>query len=198
MPNLASHIGQQGVTVPGETEQKREPVFASIPSAVTVNESVALADLAQGKVVLEMGAWLGYSTILLASVAERVTSVDWHKGDDHAGNMDTYAQFLENLAWYGVSDRVEVVRGRFEDALPRMAAEGRLFDGCFLDAHHAEESVTRDIGLALPVLKQGAFFAFHDYGRNEATGYPGFGVTEAADRFGITGRTGFLGWGYVK
>lgn len=182
--------------MPGETEQKREIIFPSISSAVTAEETVALCDLARGNRVLELGAWTGYSTVALASVAERVTSVDWHLGDDHAGSFDTWEIFTFNLERYGVAARVEAVRARFEDALPDMAAQGRVFDGCFLDAHHSEESVTRDIGLALPLIKPGGFLAFHDYGRGPHTGHPGFGVTEAADRFGICGRVGFLGWGF--
>lgn len=177
----------------GETK----PILPGIASAVTPNEAQALADLAAGKHVLELGAWFGFSTVVLASVAEKVTSVDWHFGDEHAGTVDTYEIFTYNLKRYGVQGRVEVVRDRFEDALPRMAGEGRLFDGVFLDAHHSEESVTRDIGLAVPLIRPGGFFAFHDYGRGAHNGFPGFGVTEAADRFGIAGRTGFLGWGFV-
>jgi len=195
MRNKESLTGRLVDTVHGETE--RQLILPGIESAVTANEAQALADLARGKHVLELGAWHGFSTVVLASVADMVTSVDWHHGDDHAGQFDTWDIFLWNLSRYNVLDRVEVVRERFEDALPKMAAEGRLFDGCFLDAHHAEESVTRDIGLARPLIRKGGFFAFHDYGRGPQTGHPGFGVTEAADRFGISGRTGFLGWGFV-
>ena len=173
------------------------PILPAISSAVTGPEAQALADLAAGKHVLEMGAWYGFSTIVLASVAERVTSVDWHYGDDHAGTVDTYEIFTFNLRRYCVEDKVQVVRERFEDALPKMAEEGRQFDGCFLDAHHSEESVTRDLYLALPLIRPGGFMAFHDYGRGPHNGFPGFGVTEVADRFGIEGRTGFLGWGFV-
>ena len=167
-------------------------------SAVTEEEATALADLARGKNVLEMGAWEGFSTIVLASVADRVTSVDWHRGDDHAGHYDTWPRFLQNLGTYGVADRVTVAHCRFEDELPRLAADGVMFDGCFLDAQHDSQSVARDVRLALPVIRPGGFFAFHDYGRGDATGNPGFAVTEVADALvGITGRAGFLGWGFT-
>lgn len=177
----------------------RPMILPDIQSAVTENEAYALADLARGKTVLELGAWTGFSTVVLASVASRLTSVDWHQGDDHAGRMDTWELFTGNLARYGVDGRVEVIRERFEDALPRLAAGGHLFEGCFLDAQHDAASVTRDVGLALPLIVPGGFLAFHDYGRSAETGNPGFQVTEVADELiGITGRTGFLGWGYVK
>ncbi len=169
-----------------------------IVSAVTAEESRALADLARGQTVLEMGAHYGYSTVVLASVAELVISVDWHNGDEHAGQCDSYPEFANNISRYGVADRVEVVVERFEDALPRFAAEGRQFDGCFLDGHHSLESVTQDTVLAQPLIRPGGFFSWHDYGRSAATGNPGFQVTEAVDAmFTIAGRVGCLAWAYV-
>lgn len=180
------------------TEAAREPVIPlDILSAVTEAEARALAELARGQAVLELGAYHGFSTVVLASVAVSVTSVDWHLGDDHAGTGDSWGTFTGNLDRYGVAGRVQAVRERFEDALPRMAAEGRQFDGCFLDAHHSEESVTRDTALALPLIRPGGFIAWHDYGRDESTGNPGFAVTAVADRTGVTGREGFLAWGRV-
>ena len=181
------------------SEPEQPLVLPDIQSAVTENEAYALTDLARGKTVLELGAWTGFSTVVLASVAERVTSVDWHQGDDHAGRIDTWESFTANLARYGVAGRVEVIRGRFENELPVLAGHGRQFDGCFLDAQHDYDSVVRDVGLALPLLKPGAFFAFHDYGRSAETGNAGFEVTRAADELiVIAGRTGFLGWGFTR
>lgn len=169
----------------------------NIITAMTHHEAVALAELAAGKTVLELGAYHGFSTVVLASVAEEVISVDWHKGDDHAGLGDTWDIFQANLAMYDVNDRVRVVRGRFEDELPVMAGAGVQVDGVFLDARHDEESVQRDLDLALPMVRPGGFVAFHDYGRCEATGNPGFAVTPVADRFGVKGVTGTLAWGFT-
>jgi len=178
-------------------EAERELILPAIPSAITDEEARMLADLSRGKVVLEMGAWFGFSTVVIASVAERVISVDWHQGDNDAGHMDTWDLWNANLARYGVGERVTAVRERFEDALPRLEADGVLVDGCFLDAQHDEEAVERDVGLALPLLRPGGWLGFHDYGRCAATGHPGFGVTEVADRFGIKGRAGYFAWGFT-
>jgi predicted O-methyltransferase YrrM len=185
--------------VPGETNAEREIILPDdILTAVTVDEARALADLARGKTVLELGAYHGFSTVVLASVAELVVSVDWHQGDDMAGRGDTWGMFMSNLTRYGVEGYVKPIRQRFDVALPGLAKFDWQFDGCFLDAHHSEESVRADLALALPLIKPGGFMAFHDYGRNSATGNPGFGVTEAADDLvGIAGRVGFLGWGFV-
>lgn len=165
-----------------------------IQTAVTAGEATALAGLAAGKDVLELGAYHGYSTVVLASVATHVTSVDWHMGDDHAGLGDTWDIFTGNLARFGVSDKVTAIRARFEDELPKLASLGSQWDGCFLDARHDEASVTRDTDLAMALIRPGGFMAWHDYGRGPETGNPDFAVTQVADRIGIGGRTGFLAW----
>lgn len=168
-----------------------------IPTAVTAEEAARLATLAAGKDVLELGAWHGFSTVILAQAARRVTSVDWHQGDVHAGEGDTWDGYRANLTRYGVAGKVDGRRGRFEDVLPALARQGALFDGCFLDAQHDSESVAADLALALPLIRPGGWVAFHDYGRSEATGHPGFGVTEVADRFGVAGVVNHLAWGFI-
>lgn len=180
--------------MPGEIEGLIVP---EIPSAVTLPESLALIKLAAKKNVLECGAHYGYSTVLLASVSAHVTSVDWHRGDDHAGHCDSLGIYQGNLKRYGVEDKVTTYVGRFEDQLPQLAADGLKFDGAFLDGMHDEASVARDLALILPLLSPGAFLAFHDYGRNASNGHPGFAVTEVADKFGIDESVGFLGWGFT-
>lgn len=180
--------------VPAAPGSPGELIIPGIVSAVTREEAAALAGLARGKTVLELGAYLGFSTVVLASVAAEVISVDWHLGDAHAGLGDTWEGFCSNLDRYGVADRVHVIRGRFEDVLPPMAAVVPRFGGCFLDAMHDEESVSRDTALALPLIRPGGFMAWHDYGRGDATGNPGFAVTEVADRYGVDGVAGHLAW----
>ena len=178
-------MAQMAITVPGD-----------IPTAVTREEAARLATLATGKDVLELGAWYGFSTVILAQAARRVVSVDWHQGDEHAGEGDTWDAYRANLARFGVTGKVDARRGRFADVLPALAKQGALFDGCFIDAQHDTASVEADLALALPLIRPGGFVAFHDYGRGEATGHPGFGVTEAADRFGVAGVAGHLAWGF--
>jgi SAM-dependent methyltransferase len=174
-----------------------------IPSAVTGEEAARLANLASGGDVLELGAQYGFSTVVLAQAARRVTSVDWHQGDESIAAVsgaecaDTWEAYRANLARYGVAGKVDARRGRFEDVLPALQRQGALFDGVFIDAQHDAASVAADLALALPLIRPGGWVAFHDYGRSDATGHPGFGVTGVADAFGITGVAGCLAWGRV-
>jgi len=168
-----------------------------ITTAVSPAEAAELARLATGQSVLELGAFFGFSTIVMASVADMVYSVDWHQGDDHAGQYDTWNHFTANLAGYGVKGHVTAIKGRFEEEVPRLYREGVRVDGAFLDGQHDEESVRRDLNLALLLVKRGGFVAFHDYGRSAETGNPGFEVTKVADDFGVTEVVGYLAWGTV-
>ena len=174
-----------------------------IPTAITGEEAARLASLASGGDVLELGAQWGFSTVVLAQAARRVTSVDWHQGDasikeiSGAECADTWEAYRGNLARYGVAGKVDARRGRFEDVLPALRRQGALFDGVFLDAQHDAVSVQADMDLVLPLIRPGGWIAWHDYGRSEATGHPGFGVTEVADAFGVAGVAGHLAWGYV-
>lgn len=182
------------------TEQRMRNIIipSDITSAVTPEEAIALANLARGKTVLELGAHYGFSTIVLASVAEQVYSVDWHQGDPHAGEGDSWVPFNFNLLRYGVKDRVTICLGRFEDEVPGLAAEGVVTDGAFIDGMHDEESVSRDLALALLIVRPGGFIAFHDYGRGPETGHPDFRITQVADKFGVDGVAGCLAWGTVR
>lgn len=173
-----------------------------IPSAVTGEEAAKLASLASGGDVLELGAQYGFSTVILAQAARHVTSVDWHQGDASiaamgGGGADTWEPYLANLARYGVASKVDARRGRFAEVLPALQKQGALFDGVFLDAQHDSEAVAADLALALPLVRPGGWVAFHDYGRSDATGHPGFGVTEVADAFGVAGVVNHLAWGFV-
>lgn len=151
------------------------PGSAGIPTdittALTFAEATNLRDLADGKVVLELGAHYGFSTIVLASVTRELHSVDWHKGDSMAGYSDNLLTYRENLRRYGVEDNVVTHVGRFAQVLP--AFRDHYFDGCFVDGEHDFDSVVADGRLAWRLVRPGGWIAFHDYGR--------FGVKRAVD-----------------
>ncbi len=139
-----------------------------IPSAVSYAECLRLWDAARGKVVLELGAQWGCSTVCMAQSAEHVVSVDWHRGDYQAGLQDTLPGFWRNLKEYRVDTKVTVIAGSFEKALPLLRE--RSFDMVFIDGCHDEAAVANDIMLALPLLKRPGMAFFHDYGRAQFPG----------------------------
>ena len=119
-------------------------------------------ELARERVVLELGAQYGHSTVAMAEVALAVWSVDWHHGDPQAGLKDTLADYMANVrASVGVSRIIPVV-GRFEDVLPLLRPAS--FDLVFHDGYHQLEAMVRDLTLARPLLKWAGAIAAHDYG----------------------------------
>lgn len=153
-------------------------VPVDIETSMTPAEGVKLAGLADGDVVLELGAWQGFSTVCLAQNAEFVLSVDWHQGDAHAGYGSTLVPYLQNLQRFGLlaGERVAVHVGRFEHLCSLLADQS--FDGVFVDGLHDYASVRRDADQAKRLARD--WVAFHDYGV-EAVNADGlaFGVAKA-------------------
>lgn len=140
-----------------------------IPTSMTAPEVARLIELARDQVVLEVGSWLGHSTVAMAQVARMVHAVDWHRGDPDAGPERTAHEFLANLRAFDVEDRVIVHIGRAEAFLPLLRSD--RFTVGFHDAYHGRDEVLGDAELMARVVT--GPIAFHDYGD------PRFGVTEA-------------------
>jgi hypothetical protein len=162
------------------------PIVAlEIRSAVTEAECRALAERARGKRVLEVGSYLGRSTIALASTAAVVHTVDFHPPEDVEGGAPTTAiPLLENLDRYDVRHKVAAHVGYAQVVLPELRRAS--FELAFLDAQHQREAVEEDLNLVLPLVAAGGTIAFHDYGLpgTEHLGeWHPFGVTEVVDAF---------------
>lgn len=144
-------------------------------------EGTALGYLAEGKRVLEIGSYLGRSTVIMARVAKLVMAVDWHRGDEFTTKatpgLDTLQPYLENLERCGVRDKVISVVGDARMVAP-LLAEG-AFDFAFVDANHTLDAALHDGELALRCVRSGSIVAFHDC-------EPGFPeVCEAVVRLGL-------------
>ncbi len=122
---------------------------------LTKDDISELERLAAGKRVLELGAWMGRSTVVLSEVAKYVVSVDRHQGivNHDEDSLPNYIDAVRGRT------NVAMVVASFEDFVPLLRTE--MFDLVFIDGDHDYEAVQRDIGLALfvdpPVI------AFHDY-----------------------------------
>lgn len=137
-----------------------------IETWICQHEMEFLCKYAKGKRVLEIGSWHGYSTIALASVAEHVTSIDWHKGDVHIGKADTLRIFEDNLHRYGVDNKVSVIVDDSSLVVPLLK---KTYSFIFIDGTHTKEAVRADSYNCLRVLEPGGYIAWHDYGRCEVT-----------------------------
>jgi len=150
-----------------------------IENWTTDAEAAELARLAAGKMVLEVGAYRGFGTVLMAQAGATVWAVDWHRGDSGGdpalGAQDTLCAWWTNVRRHHVEDQVVGLVGRSRQVLAGL--DGRWFDMAFIDADHAYESVQDDAVAALPLLRPGGLLVFHDY----CPVWPG--VVRAVDEF---------------
>lgn len=130
------------------------------PGWLGETEALLLCSLAEGRDVLEIGAFQGRSTAALARGARRVVSVDWHRGDDGSGWGWTLPAFSGHLTRLGLWDRVIPVVGRVEDVAPLLAGP---FGLVWIDGAHGAADVERDTRLALRLLAPGGVIAWHDW-----------------------------------
>ena len=146
-------------------------------------EAEVLAELARDKVCLEIGSWLGRSTVAMAQVAKRVVAVDHHHGPPYDGEGSTFGRFMANLEAFGVADKVVPFLAGFEIAGPLLRPG--IFDLAFVDGAHDYESCLRDGRLAWSLVHAGGVVVFHDY-FDYTTGGPGQdGVHKAVDELCI-------------
>lgn len=127
------------------------------------NEARRLAELAQGRIVLELGAWKGRSTVAMAATAALLVSVDWHRGDwatqgAMPGQGDTLPEYLANVREFA---NVIPVIGRFEQVCPLLAPGS--FGMVFVDGAHDSASVARDLAFALQATGPTGIVACHDW-----------------------------------
>lgn len=138
-----------------------------------------MAAEAEGKVCLEVGSFFGRSSIAIASVAEVLHCIDWHRGesasDKDTGLTDSLPEWWANIRRYGFADKTVMHVGTTAQVCPFMASQRFAF--CFIDADHTYEGVKDDIVNMLPLMRPDATLLFHDYTWTE------LGVQQAVDEF---------------
>jgi len=145
----------------GQRQYWASAVLPDVDGWLTDSEGQALARLAAGKSVLEIGSYKGRSTIWMARTARHVTAVDTFDGaGTWARGQDTFATCAGNLDRHGVADRVTLHRGVSWEVLPGLP---RAFDLVFVDGSHEYEAVRADAARARDVLLPGGLLCFHDY-----------------------------------
>lgn len=135
----------------------REPV---IEGWLSEDEGEYLEKLAKDKIVLEIGSYLGRSTVWMARVALQLHAVDTFDGRGTPRPRSTLNEFKANLTKYNVQNKVLIIAGESKDALP---SESGIFDLIFLDGAHDPESVKVDMAQAMRLVKPNGVIALHDY-----------------------------------
>ncbi|MDH5763829.1 MAG: class I SAM-dependent methyltransferase [Nitrospinota bacterium] len=143
---------------------------------ITDEQKVVLKTLAEhvGKPslkFLEVGNWLGESTLVLAEVAKRhfgkLYCVDWWKGnpgtelESIAAKEDIFSLFWQRICVEGFQDVVVPIRGSSDSAAEILKEQ--VFDLIFIDGDHRYEQTLRDIkNYASFVKPNGGILCGHD------------------------------------
>lgn len=165
---------------------------------MTDDELGWLAGEARGcRLVLEVGAWKGRSTLALASqVNGLVYAIDHWRGSDpaHLEEIDSrgadciYEDFKANL--WSLIERSVVVPLRMDSQEAAQQFAPQSVDLAFIDASHTYEDCRRDIATYRALIRPGGVLAGHDYGNPE---HPG--VKQAVDEaFPSVQRAAFSIW----
>lgn len=135
---------------------RREPL--AIPSAISGDEAAELVKLSRGRTVLEIGSFLGYSTVLMAESARMVWSIDPHEGyySGSAGRGSSVETFLDNLRAHSTRNVIPVI-ARAQDVIRHIRP--KTFEFIFIDiSSEAEELIFLANNLEPELI------AVHDYG----------------------------------
>jgi hypothetical protein len=160
-------------------EGEREWYFPDdVAGWLTETEGRALADLARGKAVLEIGSYFGRSTVCMAQTASHVHAVDPFDGRATNSPQYCFPTFMEHLCKHGLLDKVTACVGTSAQVVPQLQDR---FDFVFIDGAHDKASVLEDTRLARAVLKPGGCIAYHDYADTDK------GVIEAVDELVAAG-----------
>jgi glycosyltransferase involved in cell wall biosynthesis/predicted O-methyltransferase YrrM len=116
-----------------------------------------LARRVSGGKVLEIGAWLGWSTCHLALAGVTVDVVD-PAHDDPAFRTEVETA----LTQCGVMDRVRLHGGRSPETVEALATAGRRWDLVFIDGDHVAPGPIRDALACVPFLSPDGAVVFHD------------------------------------
>lgn len=127
-----------------------------IPTALSPAEARELRSFAEGMRVIEAGALLGFSTLLMAETAAKVISIDRHEGY----GPSTLSAFLSNIE--GRGEKIIPVIADVRSIIPFLRA-----DRYFIDLDGTYET-TKAVLEAIPF--ENVSIAIHDFGRNNCPG----------------------------
>lgn len=176
----------------------------AVPSHLTHRERVSLYDLARAQGVssiVEIGSYLGASAAAFAcglrdagKTAARVYCVDtWNNDAMSDGNRDTMSAFRQNTQAFG--SLIMPTRGWSTEVVDTIAAQAGTIDILFVDGDHSYEGCLADWQAYKPLLKAGAWVAFHDIGW--ADGVQRVVAEQVQPHVQVQGRLPNLWWGQI-
>jgi predicted O-methyltransferase YrrM len=166
----------------------------TIPGEITHVEGVLLYNLARqapkGGVIVEIGSYLGKSTVFLAQGSKDGSQLPVYAIDPHV--FGTKNQFMKNLENTGMAEIVIPLCVESVVAAPSIKSNIALL---FIDGLHSLTGCMADVGLYFPKVLNGGVIAMHD----TLGGWPCSLVSDVAlyrnQRIDVKGLTGGITYG---
>ncbi|MBI4708036.1 MAG: class I SAM-dependent methyltransferase [Candidatus Omnitrophica bacterium] len=159
--------------------------YWAIDGWLTEKEARALYDTvcnlsAKEPVVVEIGSWLGKSSVILGkglkkkkagklfcidpfdASGDKIGEEDYHRRAERLG-IPLVEKFIRNLKKCGVFEYVEILQGKSWEFSGEWNKE---VDFLFIDGDHSYEAVLRDYLDWGKFVKKGGFIGFHDVAMN--------------------------------
>ena len=155
--------------------------YEAIPGWLSEDEAITLYELARrlpadGPVAVEIGSWLGKSSLVLSKGLKGKTQpklycIDPFNGDADANDRALYGRemnamektleqtFLDNMKKHGVLEIVRPVVAYSFEVAPDFKEP---IDLLFIDGNHDYPAVLQDYEQWTPLIKPGGVIAFHD------------------------------------
>ena len=118
------------------------------------------------KIMIEIGSFVGESTVLFAQSFKKVIAVDPFQPDYDPADPTSYLFEFNNvyqtyLERTGDHKNIQTIVSTSDQALDVL--QGQEFDFIYLDGLHTYEGVKNDIINYLPLVKKGGVIGGHDY-----------------------------------
>ena len=169
--DVSSTVGVRYHLAPDYDEQWKAPAHPptdgmrpaeSVPGWFSIDEQRLYYRLCRGKRVLELGCYAGRSTVIAGQAATSVDGIDlFDPGESvheyHPVGVEEAQGWLDR---FGVTHRVRLHPGRFDEVLPTLNGE---WDLTLIDGMHGGVRVRADLELVTPRLAAGAIVCCHDY-----------------------------------
>ena len=118
------------------------------------------------KIMIEIGSFVGESTVLFAQSFKKVIAIDpflegYDPKDSISNNFDfdnVYQTYLDRITVYS---NIETIIDTSDNAVKELV--GKEFDFVYIDGLHTYDGVKSDITNYLPLIKKGGVIGGHDY-----------------------------------
>jgi len=111
----------------------------------------------RGKPVLEIGCWVGFSTVVWALSGAVVTVIDPVLGGAPQGEA-----CRDSLKRAGLLDKVELIPGFSPQTTRNLANQGRKFTAFFVDGDHEGDAPLRDVMACIEAATDDCVILLHD------------------------------------